>query len=284
MLHYAVNRPIGATRGEGDLGPILRWSLRYSNWLEDRVRLNRTRTRQQLLEINLADDTKVRERKRQVETEDPIRAGIYVHGPGEQVIAHDLQIGADDASNDGKALRLAVAAGANVALHYLGEGESTNYATAREMGEPTARFYTERQETFCAILLDLVRTAYRCKVALGLARRPGGGSSSENSNRWPDTGEAYKLRASATETARADNQSLAQAAHQIVQALQHMKQEGWIDDETAARLAFKFAGEPISDHHLAKILHRPGPDADVEPPSAPPDEGQAPPRPSDPTP
>ena len=106
---------------------------------------------------------------------------------------------------------------------------------------------------------DLVRTAYRRKVALGLARPPGGGSSSENSNWWLDTGEAYKLRASATETARADNQSLAQAAHQIVQALQHMKQEGWIDDETAARLAFKFAGEPISDHHLAKILHRPGP-------------------------
>ena len=28
MLHFAVNRPIGATRGEGDLGPVLPWAGR----------------------------------------------------------------------------------------------------------------------------------------------------------------------------------------------------------------------------------------------------------------
>ena len=40
MLHYAVNRPVGALRGESDLAPILPWLKRYSRWLEDRVRLN----------------------------------------------------------------------------------------------------------------------------------------------------------------------------------------------------------------------------------------------------
>ncbi len=40
MLHYAVNRPVGAVRGESDLAPILPWLQRYSRWLEDRVRLN----------------------------------------------------------------------------------------------------------------------------------------------------------------------------------------------------------------------------------------------------
>ncbi len=48
-----------------------RWALRYSNWLEDRVRLNRVRTRQLLLEIELADDTRVAERKRQVPKKGP---------------------------------------------------------------------------------------------------------------------------------------------------------------------------------------------------------------------
>ena len=43
MLHYAVNRVVGAVRGEGDLTPFLRWLTRYSAWLEDRVRLNRFR-------------------------------------------------------------------------------------------------------------------------------------------------------------------------------------------------------------------------------------------------
>ncbi len=44
MLHYAINRPVGALRGESDLAPLLRWLSRYAAWLEDRARLNRFRT------------------------------------------------------------------------------------------------------------------------------------------------------------------------------------------------------------------------------------------------
>jgi len=35
ILHYAVNRPVGAKWGESDLGPLLKWLARYSSWLED---------------------------------------------------------------------------------------------------------------------------------------------------------------------------------------------------------------------------------------------------------
>jgi hypothetical protein len=40
MLHYSVNRPIGALMGESDLTTIIPWLLRYSRMLEDRVRLH----------------------------------------------------------------------------------------------------------------------------------------------------------------------------------------------------------------------------------------------------
>jgi hypothetical protein len=40
MLHYAVNRPIGALIGESDLATMLPWLQRYSRMLEDRVRLH----------------------------------------------------------------------------------------------------------------------------------------------------------------------------------------------------------------------------------------------------
>jgi hypothetical protein len=43
VLHYAVNRPAGAQWGESDLAPLLKWLSRYSNFLEDRARLNRYR-------------------------------------------------------------------------------------------------------------------------------------------------------------------------------------------------------------------------------------------------
>ena len=40
MLHYSVNRPIGALMGESDLATMIPWLLRYSRMLEDRVRLH----------------------------------------------------------------------------------------------------------------------------------------------------------------------------------------------------------------------------------------------------
>ena len=56
----------------------------------------------------------------------------------------------------GLVLRLAIATGAHLGLHYLGEGERTNYATAKEMGEPTARFFSDRQEQLIWMIEDLV--------------------------------------------------------------------------------------------------------------------------------
>ncbi len=161
MLHWAVNKPIDATRGESDLTPILPWALRYSEWLKDRVRLNRLRTRQGMLDVEVADDTQVEAKRAQLRTGNPIDAGIYVHGPGETVTMHNLQINADRSEEDGRVLRLAIATGSSLALHYLGEGEGTNYATAREMGEPTARFFQDRQQRIIWYLHDLVTVAYR---------------------------------------------------------------------------------------------------------------------------
>ena len=40
MLHYAVNRPVGALLGESDLITMIPWLQRYSRMLEDRVRLH----------------------------------------------------------------------------------------------------------------------------------------------------------------------------------------------------------------------------------------------------
>lgn len=238
MLHYTINKPVGATRGEGDLGPCLPWARRYSEWLADRVRLNRQRTRAGVLDVKIADDAVVEQKRDQLARSNPIVAGIYVHGPGEEVLMHSLNINAQDAKDDGLALRLAVATGSGAALHYLGEGEAVNYATAKEMGEPTARFFAGRQVEFCSFLVDLVEVAYQRKVALGLA----------------PVLDDLQLYTSVPEVARADNLSLAQAANEITQALDTMATLGLIDRGTAAELAFKFAGETMTEAELADIL------------------------------
>jgi hypothetical protein len=240
MFHYAINRPIGATRGESDLATVLKWALRYSSWLEDRVRLNRVRTRQGMLDVQIDDDSQVEAKKYQLRRDDPMTAGIYVHGPGESTTLHNLQIQADDAEPDGKALRLAIAAGSGVALHYMGEGGDVNYATAREMGEPTSRFFSERQDNLVEFLLQLVTVAH-ARFMLVTGHRP------------PAAGD-LKLEASIPEVARADNQTLATAVKDASTALATMRQMGWTDDPTAAKLAFKFDGETLSEDELAAIL------------------------------
>jgi len=240
MLHYAVNRPIGATRGEGDLGPVLPPVKRYTEWLKDRVRLNRRRSRQGILDIELEDDMAVAGKAQGLRTSNPLEAGIYVHGKGEKVTMPSLKVEAGDVADDGRALRLAVATGGNVGLHYLGEGAAVNYATAKEMGEPTARFYSERQGDLCGFLIDLSTAAYLRKSVLGLTY-------------WPKDGDLL-ISANAAEVARADNESLAKAAKTIVEALVMMRDAGWIDDVTAASMAFKFAGETMSRQEIKKML------------------------------
>jgi len=240
MLHWAVNKPIDATRGESDLTPILPWALRYSEWLKDRVRLNRLRTRQGILDVEIADDTLVEAKRAQLRTANPIEAGIYVHGPGESTQMHNLQISADNAAEDGKVLRLAVATGTGLALHYFGEGEGTNYATAKAMGEPTARFYADRQQTIIWFLQDLVTYAYR-RYCLALGKTP------------PEDLELYTA---VTEVARDDNANIAAAARSIVEALAICAAQAWIDDETALSIALKFAGETYPVEQIREILAR----------------------------
>jgi hypothetical protein len=243
MLHYCINREIGCTRGEGDLAPLLPWAKRYTAWLEDRVRLNRVRTRQGILEVKIMDDAIVEEKRQQLARHNPLESGIYVHGPGEELNMFSLNIGADEASADGEALRLANATAANVGLHYLGEGATVNYATAKEMGEPTARYYTERQTDFCFTLQDITACAYHRYCA------------QLDPEAWPSDGNcALQLVTNVTEVARADNESLARSANLVVRALVEMARAGWIDDKTAATLAFKFAGEPLGEEEINEIL------------------------------
>jgi len=248
MLHFCVNRPVGATRGESDLLPVLPWAKRYSEWLKDRVRLNRIRTRQAIMHLKISDPALVEQKRQQIRTDNPVEKGIYVSGPDEEIVIGRLGIESGDAEDDGRALRLAMVCGGNVGLHYMGEGEAVNYATAKEMGEPTTRFYADRQVELAAALKDLVAAAYhRYCVITGRA--------------WPGR-ESLELYHSALEVARADSESLAKATRDIVQAFSVMRSNGWIDDQTAVRLALKFAGEPLGEEQVLAMLAQAAPPHD----------------------
>ncbi|MHB1296678.1 MAG: hypothetical protein ACYC4R_17005 [Anaerolineae bacterium] len=159
VLHYAVNKPVGQVRGVSDLAQVLVWLRRYDQWLEDRVRINRYKGAY-LWQVKVEGALPgVLEAKRSQYARVPNPGSIIVTDGHETWTAVQPQIGADDVSADGKAIRLMIAAGVGVPLHFLAEGEGANRATAREMGTATFRHFRHRQRLFAAMVEDVIRVA-----------------------------------------------------------------------------------------------------------------------------
>jgi hypothetical protein len=239
MLHYAVNRAVGCVRGQGDLVPILPWLRRYREWLEDRVRVNRYKNAF-LWHVKLegAGPGDIEAKQGQY-SKPPSPGSVIVTDETEDWSPVQPKIQAEDVKDDGKALRLMVAAGAGVPLHYLAEGETATRTTAREMVGPTVRHYEHRQRFFCELLVDVIeKAAYRARVAGGLSRPRGG----------------LQLSYVVADLREEDNLKVARAAKEIVEYLRAMKAQGWITDRKAMELAYKFAGEVIDVEALLREL------------------------------
>ncbi len=159
--HYAINRLVGAVRGQGDLAPLLPWLRRYKDWLTDRVRINKFKGAF-LWDVRLegASERAILARQAQL-VEPPSPGSVLVHNEREEWRAVQPQIDAQAAEPDGKAMRLMLAAGAGIPLHYLAEAEDTNRATAESMAEPTLRHFARRQRYFGWLMADLAGEALR---------------------------------------------------------------------------------------------------------------------------
>lgn len=231
MLHYAVNRPVGCVRGQGDLVPILPWLRRYREWLEDRVRVNRYKNAFLWhVQIEGAGPGDIMEKQAQYASP-PSPGSVIVTDETETWSPVKPEIHAEDVAPDGRALRLMIAAGAGVPLHFLSEGESATRATAREMTGPTVRHYEHRQLFFCEMLVDLLeKAAYRAQLLNKLGRPRGG-----------DLRLSYVV----ADLREEDNLRVAQAFKEIMEPLVLMKEQGWISDRKAMELAYKIAGEVV---------------------------------------
>lgn len=246
MLHFAVNKIVGATRGESDLTPLLPWAKRYTSWLKERALFNRIRNALAGLVIRVMDRTKVKDKQEQYKNIS-LEGGVLVVGPDEEVSAPDLSIRGFDAEPDGKALRLAMATASNQSLVHFGEGDSALRSTSASMDDRTYRFYRERRNEFGQMLIDLVFHAYRRFLQTqGVAEAE-----------LPRSARELGITAKFPDISRADNKELADAAKLIVTALGDLKMDfdlGPEFDRLAIAMSFKFAGEILSDETIDKLL------------------------------
>lgn len=243
MLHYAINRPVGALRGESDLTNILPWLRRYNRWLEDRVRLNAA-MRAFLWLVKVPGRLMAAKAEQYRQPPEPGTVIIAEQG-AEEWQALNPAVNAGDASLDGRAIKYMVLAGSTgFALTDLGQGEDANLATAKAMGEQKVRWLGQRQAYFGYILRDLALVSFNRAVKLGLVR-----------------GRAQQLTAITVATPDlnpSDNAELAQAHKTLAEGLEKtagiagLAGPTW--QRTVIRLAFQYLGQELSDSDLDAML------------------------------
>lgn len=237
MAHYAVNRPVGAVRGESDLAPLLKWLSRYSAWLEDRARLNRYRTAfLYVVRARYASEAERIARQGALNANPPAPGSILVTDESETWDVINPKLEADDANTDGLALKKMIAVGAGLPLHFLAEPESSTRTTAEAAGGPTFRRFEQRQQFFLWMIADLAKIALRRRAQIDHSMPLSAG---------------VKVRGA--DLSARDNAALAVAASTVINAFAQLYAHGLIDAGELLRVAYRFAGETAD---VSELLER----------------------------
>ncbi len=171
VLHVKVNNVSNRKRGLSELYRVLNWLDAYERWLEDRVNINRARGTFAFL--------------RKVPTVPSRAAGPFetdssgkyiVPKPGSILVVHESEewevlapsIGADDAKEDGRALKLMIAAGSGIFEHYFGDPSTGNLATARSMELPMVKKFEDRQRLFEGVFGKIFRRVIDAAISAGV--------------------------------------------------------------------------------------------------------------------
>lgn len=164
MLHFTVNRPIGAQWGEPDLAPLLVWLKCYREWLQDRWELNHYRSSfVYVVKAPSLNEPLRKAREQQLNLQRPKPGTILVTAEDEDWQALHPNFDSSDANLDGLALKKMIAAGAGIPVSFLAEPGSTSRAESGGMEDSACRNFRQRQQQ----LLWMTETVLRQVLVRG---------------------------------------------------------------------------------------------------------------------
>jgi hypothetical protein len=244
MMHFAVNRPVGAMRGEGDLTPVRHWLRRYQVWLEDRIRANAA-ARQFSWQVFVQEEEKQKWESKLMEKPPGSGTVLIMTDGQERLEAVSPNISANGAKDDGRALRWMIASGGpGMSLLDFGEGEDSNLATATAMSKQRHRFLRQRQDYFADMLAEVTI------LALKMGKLNGWSAGIEDVKKTDLVIDKPDVTAD-------DNGELATAAGGILTAITTLgtlvgDSEGL--REMSLRMFAKFSGENLTDLQVKGML------------------------------
>jgi hypothetical protein len=158
VLHFPLNRAIGASFGESDLAPVLYWISLYRQWLEDRARLNYFR---QMFSFVLTRPFTSQAEKDKYMRDFAFKlpkksGGVLGLDPNETLEAINPELSSSDAETDGLALKRMIATGVGIPMHFFAEPESSTRTTAEAAGTPTFKRFERRQEYLREVVRSLL--------------------------------------------------------------------------------------------------------------------------------
>lgn len=250
VQHIKVNSMSNTTRGVSDLLDIVKWVDRYESWLTDRVLLNKIRN---LFHYDVtinngnAKDVKAYLAGLKGKAVDPgattfeaattstIRpAAIRVHTDKIKWDVVQPKIDASDAKEDGRAIKLMIAAGAGLPEHWLGDSGNANLATAKAMDLPTLKQFEDRQELLRMEFETMLHQVVLCQRRYGaLPTIPESGSDTF------EDGVVVEFAPLEDE----DLQQLSAAFKQVTDAVNALANGRFISKDTANKILAKY--EPL---------------------------------------
>lgn len=248
ILHHSVNRPLGALMGESDLASVLPWLLKYSQMVEDRVRLHWAV--RAFLWIVTVPAGRVKAKREQY-AEAPESGSIVVTDEGEKWTAVTPNLHATDASHDLKSVRNMVDAGTGYPPHWRGESADVNLATAEAMQQPVERHLKRRQKYFAFVIQDIIYQAYQ-RAHLHLP---------DQYPALPSASYRKLFTVATTDISSTDNLRLAQATKEMTAAFKELAVEFPNSSKLRGlwlRLALKFAGEQPDGEFIEQVLQEAG--------------------------
>lgn len=146
VLHVAINRHSYELRGRSDLYVTLPWLRAYKDWLEDRVRQNQWRgALLWWVKIARAGIGTIAAKVAQYR-KPPTPGSVVVTSDAEEWTPLSNSVNANDASEDGRQVKLMSVVGLGMAEYMLGDGENANLATATAQELPSLWKFMDAQE------------------------------------------------------------------------------------------------------------------------------------------
>jgi len=167
MMHVAINSVDDGGFGESDLITSLKWLNAAKVIAEDQITISKaTASLMATLEAETTDETALSGLRTSLQSQTdstspapPLAGGMNIMSSGLSLVVSRASSQAADAYQNSRMVRMPAVVGAGFAMHYLGDPENANLATASSMELPQLKMLEAYQSLWLAIyhtLFDFV--------------------------------------------------------------------------------------------------------------------------------